>query len=259
MRRNLIGAIMAKRRLGRAHRHGRSPGRDRRRRAIALPQAEDVDRAGAGAEIAEAVAHGARRRRAGARGRPARDRRRARDGPRASRSACSRSRARRRPGGARPAIVDERLAVEEQVGGLVAVAAGDDDRRGPSAWTRARQRLASRLARPVAREGARPREVRASPRSRAAAMRSTSAARASSGEQPRAGLGDHHRVDDDGVPRRQEVERLGDGLDRSRRRRASRSSRRRRRCPRRRRGPARRSSRATPGSTRVDRDACSAR
>ena len=144
--------------------------------------------------------------------------------------------------------LDERVAVEEHVGRLVAVAAGDDD----GAAARARGPRARELARPSSRRR-RPASTRASGRfgrdDRRARQRSasTSASLRVGVEQPRAGLGDHHRVEHDrraGGQQRRAPRATASIV--ATRRRASRSSPRRRRCPRRRRGPARRSSPARP-------------
>ena len=116
--------------------------------------------------------------------------------------------------------------------------------RGPSAWT------ARASASPVERRR-RPASTRASGR-----FGVTTVARGRIElderrlgvlvEQPRAGLGDHHRVERrSGCRAGSASSASATACDRGHARRASRSSRRRRRCPRRRRGPARRSSPAT--------------
>ena len=96
------------------------------------------------AELAQAVADRLAGDRPRAARRPRAGRRRARGGPRAPRSACSPSRARRRRDGARPGSSIEPLAVEEDVGRLVAVAAGDDDRARAERVERARELLGRR-------------------------------------------------------------------------------------------------------------------
>ena len=86
--------------------------------------------------------------------------------------------------------------------------------RGPSAWTRARERLGRRASSPA------PASTRASgdvgrddgrARQESLAQR---VARASSSSRRAAGLGDHHRVDHDRRAGGQQVERRGHGLDR---------------------------------------------
>ena len=90
---------------------------------------------GPGADPAQAVARPPRRRSAGRRAPP-----RAASCPSASRAAsaeeCVQPEPCAAPSGWRsPAIATTSLAVEEEVGASLAVAAGDDHARGPSAWT----------------------------------------------------------------------------------------------------------------------------
>ena len=94
--------------------------------------------------------------------------------------------------------LDQPLAVEEDVGRLLAVAAGDDhDRRARARGSRARARRRLRRPRRPRRRARAPRAGSASRPSRAAAGASRSASCGVLVEQPGAALGDHHRVEHD--------------------------------------------------------------
>ena len=137
---------------------------------------------------------------AASRSSPQRQPRRQRRGVRAARSV------RGAVGVARPGELDHALAVEDDVDRLLAVPAGDHDR------ARARAR-GPRAPAPRPSSASSPASTRASGR-----LGVTTVARGDDElderglgvlvEQPRAGLGDHHRVDDDRRPGRQQVERL---------------------------------------------------
>ncbi len=146
------------------------------------------------------------------------DRRRAPAVPRAPTSACTPTRATRRRRSARRG--SRRAARRRRdVGRPVPVAAGDDD--DPRAEGVDRPGELSRVARRASLSGQAPapRAGWASRPSRAAG--SARPARPRVGvQQRRAGLGDHHRIDDDrqcGFAGAQLGERVGDGVDRLRR------------------------------------------
>ena len=111
-----------------------------------------------------------------------------------------------------PLSVSSVVAVEEDVGDLLAVAAGDDDRVRAEAVQRPRER------RGVILVGRSPASTRASGRFGVITVARGSRSSTSAGagvvvEQHRAGLGDHHRVDHDRRAGLEQVERLADGVD----------------------------------------------
>ena len=188
---------------------GRWPRAAARRRPRALSggarQPEDVDGPGAGPDRAQAVADGLRGDALGlARGglevvaeRQPRGQRRGVRAARAVRGAV---------GVARPGELDHALAVEDDVDRLLAVPAGDHD--GARARARGRRAASSSPSRRVV-AGEHPRlgEVGGDDRG-AGDDELDERGLGVLVEQPRAGLGDHHRVDHDRRAGRQQVEGL---------------------------------------------------
>ena len=190
--------------------------RDRSRRRRRLGRTRRSPRTSTGPApgpiVAQPVAHGLRRARLASRAASRERRRPARAARRASRSACSPSRARRRRGGAGRGARRTRSPSKSDVDRLLAVPAGDDDRLR----ARARARRAP-APRPRARRRPRARAPRAGSGVTTVARGRTQLDERGLGvrvEQPRAGLGDHHRVDDDRRAGGQQVERLRDRRDR---------------------------------------------
>ena len=183
----------------------------RSRPASGAGEPEDVDRPGAARRSRAGRCRPPRRRSRAPSGRPRRAPRRGRGTRRAPTSGCSPSRARRRPGSAARRSAASRR-VDQHVGAVVGVAAGDDDRLRPE--RRASPRRAPRRgagspspesARASGRFGVSDGRARQHPLDQRRLRVRV--------EQRRAALGDHHRVDDD-RRRADQVERLDHRVDR---------------------------------------------